>query len=142
MSSIYLTNTDINLGTPVKVLCNTVTVSGIKNNQKKPDANGADIVEVQTQSYENFKYTLTGAYFTGEANTLTWDDVIILYKQRYDGTNYTTLNINYGTSNTLNGLSASTDIKVVLNTPSLSLSTSASKDAYRPQATLTFTETK
>jgi len=141
-ATVLLTNTAINSGSPVRVLCKTAAVSGTKNTQQKPDANGSDMVEVQTQSYENFKYVLSNTYFTGATDTLTWDDVITLYKQKYSGSNYSTLHIKYGTSSVLNGLSESTDIKVVLKVPNLTLDTSDSKDAYRPKATLTFTETK
>lgn len=82
------------------IMANSVTVSGSKNTDETPDVNIQDNpVEVQTQSFENFKYTVSGVHYTNATGTLTWDDVITLYKKRYNGTNYSILNIAYGNSN-------------------------------------------
>lgn len=142
MASVYLTHEDVNSGSQVRVLCQSISISGKKNNQVKPDVNGDDIVEVHTQGFENPRYVCNNVYFTGAANTLTWDDVWSLYKAKYTGSNSITLNITYDTNTVLNGISTSTDISVILDTCSLNLDTSDSKDANRPIASLSFTETK
>lgn len=141
-ANILLTNTAINSGTPVRIVAPIVNVSGTKNLTKTPIANGTDYVEVQTNSYENFTYSISNAYLTHETNTLTWNDVITLYKQQYDGTNYSTLNVTYGDGTALNGLSESSDIKVILNTVSIGMDTRGTKNSYRPVMNLTFVETK
>jgi len=112
--SVTLTNTAINSGSPVRLLCNNVLVSGTKNNVQKPNANGVAEVEVQTQSFENLKYVIQGLNITGVAGTLTFDDIKILYKQKYDGTNASVLNISYGNDISVTSLSGATDIPVVM----------------------------
>ena len=141
MSELLLTHTDINGGTPVKIRANAVKISGKKNLSRTPDVNSDDQTEVQTQSFENLSYTCTGVNFTGTANTLTWNDVLTLYKLKYDGTNYATLNITYGSSDVVTGLSTSTDIQVVLDPPTVYVNTKATKDGASPMATLVFVET-
>ena len=141
MSSITLTHEDINSGNPVTVKGARLTISGKKNNVSNPRANGDAMVEVQTQSYENFKYTLNGIHYTGASGILSWDDVITLYKVKYDGTNPITLNVTYGSSTILNGLSESTDITVVLDSLSLPIDQTDTRDGYMPIGSLTFVET-
>lgn len=140
-ANIALQHTDINSGVAVNIICDAVTVSGKKNIVSTPYANVSGPSEVQTKAPENFKYVISGVHFTDDANTLTWDHVITLYKATYDGTNYATLNVNYGDSKVLNGLSQSTDIKVVLEVPNLPISARDSRNGYLPVGTLTFIET-
>ena len=135
--------TPISSSTVRKVLCNKITVSGKANNQSNPNPNKSDLVEVQTQGFENFKYVLDGVYFDSSvSDSLTWEDVIVLYKAKYNGTNASIMNITYGDGLILNGLSESTDIKVILETPTLPIDMIDSKDGYLPKGTLTFIETK
>lgn len=143
-ANILLTHTAVNGGTPATIICDKVTVSGKKNIIQKPYANGLSLSEVQTKSFENLKYVISGVHLTDGTNILDWDDVLALYKASYDGTDAATLNITYGKTGAekvLNGLSASTDIKVILETPSLPIDARDSKGGYLPVATLTFIET-
>jgi hypothetical protein len=141
MASVTLTHSSINSGNPVEIKCNVVSISGKRNTEKAPNANADGPVEIQTQGYENLVYNITGIRYTGAAGTLTWDDVLTLYKEGYDGTNYATLNITYGESTTLKGLEGSANIKVILETPNLSISAEDSRNAYLPMGTLKFSET-
>lgn len=127
----------------VTIKATRVSVAGRKGLEAKPNANIDGPVDVQTQSFENPVYTISPVHFTGQANTLTYDHVLTLYRQKNTSSNATKLVVNYGTSGTLlNSLSQATGIKVVLDSFSLDLDTSDSKDAYMPTATLTFIETK
>ena len=70
--------------------------------------------------------------------------MLILYKKKYDGTNYSVLNISYGATGSetdLNGLGGSTDIKVIIETPNLPISVTDSNHGKMPIGSLTFTET-
>ena len=140
-SSIILTHTSINGGVPVAVKAEKVSASGNINLQMNPNSNAVDMVEVQTQSYENYKYTITGIHFTNEANVLSWSDITTLYKERYSGSNPIVLNITYGDGTVLSGLSGSTDINCVIKTPNNSLDTRDSKDANMPIGSLVLIET-
>lgn len=148
MASVLLTHTDINSGTAVTVKCSGVLVSGKKNLTKEPYVNGDAPSEVHTQAVNNLKIVLQRVRFTDESGTLTWADVITLLKLKYDGTNYATLNVNYGTnikgtdySRDLIGLEESTDIKVLLEDFSFPIDVSTSREGYMPEATLNFIET-
>lgn len=143
MAYVKITHPDINSGSPVYILCNNVTVSGTKKLDTTPNVNIQDgPVEVQTQSFENLNYSINGIHFTGESGTLTWLDLLTLYKSKYDGTNPAVLNVSYGTNVILSGLSASTDINVVLKSLNFPLSTADSKNAYQPIGTISFVETE
>lgn len=140
--SVLLTNTEINSGTPVRLLCTNVTVSGTKNNVQKPNANGDAEVEVQTQSYENLKYTIQGLNVTGDSDTLVYDDIKILYKQKYNGSNNSILNVTYGNGLVLSSLTGATDIPVVLTEGfSLPFNVSAIKNAAIQVGNIAFRET-
>lgn len=124
------------------IKCNGITVSGSKNIDMTPNSNiSTGPVEAQTQSFENLTYAISGVHYTDESGVLTWDDVLILYKKKYDGTNYSILNVSYGNSTSLKGLSGSTDIKVLLRVPSLPISATDTRDGYLPIGSLTFVET-
>ena len=86
MAEVTITHPDINSGNSVRILCNGVTVSGNKNVDSTPNANiGTGPVEVQTQSFENLTYNINGINYTEESGTLTWDNVLTLYKSKYTG---------------------------------------------------------
>lgn len=142
MVSVLLTNTAINSGNPVTVYCDVITISGDKNNNKTANANGESMSEIHTQSYENPKYVMSGIHFTGTSGTLSFDDVLTLYTQRYNGSNATVLNVTYGDNVVLSGLSGSSDIDVIMDDFSLPISARDSKDGKLPIGRITFTETK
>ena len=127
----------------VDVFANSVTVSGKKNNIVKPRVNGDDLAYVQTQSYENLKYIISGVNFTGVAGSFAYTDLLELYKVKYDGTNPIIMRVVYGNNITLPNLSeATTGIYVMLDDFSFPIDVTATKDGYIPKASLTFTETK
>lgn len=141
-ASVLLTHTGINSGAAVRVLCSGVKLSGIKNNNKKPNANANSMAEVQTQTYENLKYLVDGIKFTGEANVLSFADILVLYKELYNGSNAATLNVTYGNNTVLSGLAESTDISVIMDTFNFPIDVKTSKDGYLPVGSIVFTETK
>ena len=141
MAILQLTHEDINGGDPVKVLASGLTLSGKKHLQLKPNANINGPVEVQTQSFENLTISIQGVHFTGETDTLDWDDVLTLYQSKYDGTNYIILNVAYGSDDTYVAGLTGTDIKCVLETPSLPINMTSSRDGYLPVGTLILRET-
>ena len=143
MTSLYLQSTSINEGTPVKILSGQVMVQGKCNNVYTPDALGLDLSEVQTNTFENLKYNISGVHLTNALNTLTYNDVLTMYKEKYSGSNYNLLTITYGNGLVLPNLSQeTTGIKVILDTFSLPISAIDSKDGKLPILNLTFVETK
>lgn len=127
------------------VPCRSIKVGGQKNLSNKPNANIAGPAEVHTQTYENLTYSVSGIYLipneTNKTNQyIDWDDIMALYKTKYNGTNPAILNITYG-GNDLVGLENSKDIKVVIDSPNMTFDTSDSKNAYMPSGTLNFIET-
>ena len=140
---IQITHPDINSGNPVKVLAQTVKISGQKNVNVTPSVNILQMTRALTQSFENPVYSISPVYVTGQAGTLTYNDVIVLYKMRYDNTNAPILNVTYDGDKQLVGVdSGSTDIKVILQDYSFDLNAKESRDAYRPKLSLKFVETR
>ena len=140
MALINITQTSI--GTK-RILGQGVTISGTKNNDAKPNANGTDMSQVITQSFENPKYVISNVKDTGVSGTLTYADVLTLYQMKYDNTNPCTLVITYGTASTVPSITSSTSgAKVILESYNISYDCSDSKNAYLPSMTLTFVETK
>lgn len=95
-----VTITDLSGGVPggvYPVLCNSVTVSGKKNFDSKPNANVDGPVEVQTLSRENLQIVLNGVYMPETANNLTYNDVLFMFNQKYNGANKIFLKVEYGT---------------------------------------------
>lgn len=141
MSLFYITQADI--GTNIKVPCSEVTISGSKNNDSKPDTSSNALTEVQTQSFENPKYVLSGVQIRPESGFLTYAHILSLYTHKYISTNPCTLNITYDSNKTVSSLATGTaGIKVVLESFSIKFDTKDSRDAYIPTGTLTFRETK
>jgi len=133
-------------GTTYRVLCNKVTVGGQKSVDVKPYANAGGPVEGQTLAYENLTINIQGIHYTNDAGTLTWAAMMSMYKHEYDssGTGVNgpiTLNVTYGGSTQLTGLSGSADIKVLVKTFSLPLDATSSKEAYLPVGNITLVET-
>ena len=146
MAVVYLINSE--LADTKQVLCSAVQYSGSRAIDSKPTVNGDvlrinEMVEVLTQSAENPKIALKGITYTGADGTLTIQDVLTLYKQRYNGNNATTLYIVYGDSDVLPNYYGETNgISCVLQPFNITLSTRDSRHGYRPTGDLTFVETK
>ena len=130
-------------GTTYLVQATSVTVGGQANITSNPDANGTAVVEVQTQSFNNLAYNIQGVHFTGSAGTLTYHIMLEMLKQKYDGTNAITLQVQYGTSTDLVGSDgATTSIPIVVKSFNFPIKTTDSKDGYMPVATIQLIETK
>jgi len=127
----------------VQVLANTVVISGNRNVITKAETNGSQLAQAQTQSFDNPKYVIQGIKITNTSGTLTYNDILKLYKEKYDGTNPIILKIVYGSGLVVPALSESTTgISVVLDDYNITYDTKDSKDAYIPEMSLTFTETR
>lgn len=143
-ANITLQHTGINSGTAVRILADKVTVAGKKNNTAKPDANGTDHTEVQTNTFENLKYNISGVHYdTSVANSLQYTDVLILYKEKYNRGNAATLIVTYGNSTILPNLAGETSgISVILDDFNFPIDVKDSRNGYMPIGTLSFIETK
>lgn len=120
-----------------------VAVAGNVNLFNKPLANGTDIAEIQTQSYNNPNYSISGIHFTGVAGSLTYAALLSMYKNKYDGSNPIYLEVQYGDSDNLVGADGTTtSIPVVVSSFTFPISTSDSRKGYMPVASLNLTETK
>jgi Flp pilus assembly protein TadG len=133
-------------GTTYRVLCNNVTVGGTKSVDVKPYANISGPVEGQTLAYENLTFNIQGIHYTGDSGTLTWDKMLEMYTHIYDNNAIgehgpIILNVTYGDSSVLTGLSGLADIKVLVKTFSLPLDAKNSKGAYLPVGNITLVET-
>lgn len=142
---VRIKHTSINSGNYKTVVCDSVTVSGKKNNIKTPRANmtGA-LVEVQTQSFENPQYNISGIHLNSSTN-FSYADILTLYRATFSGTNPAYLQITYGTATSLISADASgtvVEIPVILESFNLPISASDSKNAYMPIANIQLVETK
>lgn len=152
MAEVTLRNAALDSADSVKVLAQKVIVSGKANLTANPIENGNDFVEVQTQSYENTRYVMQGVRLTEAAGTITYKDILALIKLKYNGLNHTVMQLSYGNTDVVNGIypkqvvagidSVTTDIPVILESYSMPLDTSDSRDAYLPIVNLVFIETK
>jgi len=127
-----------------RVLAVQVTTSGRKTVKTEPLPSGDRKSEAQTQGYENLKYAVTGIHFDPDTpNHLTWGDILILYKHRFDGTNPAIMKVSYGisTARELTDSDGNTEIPVILESFSFPVNVSESRGGYMPVGTLTFTET-
>lgn len=122
------------------------SLSGKKNINYDTNANGGEIVEVNTQSYENISISIQDIKLVPNSESsdtfITWDDILTLYKMNYNGTNAPVLNITYGDSTSVKGANNSTDIKVILESMDMNMNTRDVKNAYLPTVNLNFIETK
>jgi hypothetical protein len=113
----------------------------------KPNANPDDIVEAQTQGFENPVYTIQGVYFTGNARTgetvLTQKALLGMLKQNNTGSGDLKLVVQYGDSDYLYSWDAvSSEIPVVMKAFTFPLDTTDSKNSYMPVGNITLVETK
>jgi hypothetical protein len=133
----------IHNGTSYTVNATGVSVAGQTNIFNNPNANGNEIVEIQTQSYNNPTYSISGIHFTGVSGTLSYPNLLSMYRHKYNGTNPIYLVVSYGTSSSLVGADGvSTSIPVVMKSYTFPLNTGDSRNAYLPVASATFIETK
>jgi hypothetical protein len=137
----------IHNGTTYTVNNTGVTVGGQTNIFNKPNTNGTEVVEIQTQSFNNPTYVLQGVHFTGKAGTLTYSALLDMYKHRYTGSNPIYLMVSYGAiASSDNTLVASdgvtTSIPVVMTSFNFPINTQDTRDGYMPVGSINFVETK
>lgn len=146
MGSIQLKHESVNSGTAVTVHCNTVRASGKKNNVKQPNANmDGTIVQGQSQSIENPTYVLSNVLFNGGSGTLSYTDVLILYRASFSGSNPIYLKVISGSSTQLpdsQGTTLTDGIPVLLESFDIVHNHMSSSEGEIPTVTLTFVETK
>jgi len=155
MTSVTLKHPYINSGNPVIVLCDNVSVSGKCNIEAKPNARQGTSLEpinIQKLSVENLTYSISGIHFTNQVGTLTYNDVLCLYKARFatvDDATYPEIELGvvYSSNTLLTGtlvsgtLTTSSVINVVLDSFSYPIDTKDSRNGYMPLGTMTFIET-
>jgi len=141
-AKVTITQASINSGNPITIYCDAVQVSGKRTVEAKPYANIGGPVEAQTLAFENPRYALRGIRFSPDLTTLTYEQVISLYKLKYNGTNAPVLSVTYG-NRTLKGVNGtSTNIKVILESFDYPVDARDSRDGYLPTGSLVFIETK
>jgi len=153
---VKIKHPDINSGDYVRILCDKVTAAGSVNLDASPDLNSTTISDVQTQTFENVAYSIAGVRITAQADTLSYSDILTLYKSKYNSdTNVTHLVVNFGTTDTDgnfdptvyqtlvgSALTAPTEIPVVLKSFSFPIDVTSSIRGHMPIGTLNFIETK
>ena len=81
---ITITHPELNLGNPVRVVATGYTIGGKRNVNADPEENSDDLVEVQDLSIENFIIKISGIREENiTERTLTYEDVVLLYRQRH-----------------------------------------------------------
>lgn len=149
MSTVTLTNPNVNSGTAVKVHCQKVIVGWQNNTFSKSTPGDFTVSEVQKNSFDNptialQAVNLVDSTISGDANSLTYAQLLSFAKNEYDGTSgtQTTLNITYGDSTQLVGSDGSTTaIPVEIESFNMTMDTTDSDDAYVPTITITVRET-
>jgi hypothetical protein len=130
---------------PTRVIYATsVTPAGKKNNTMKPLENGTAQARVQTESYNNIRYSVTGIVVDLQnTNSIQYRDIIDLYTMKYDGTNAPKLYVVYGDGTNLVDLDKTTvQIPVILEDFNYPIDVSQTRDGYKPQITLNFMGTR
>lgn len=87
-------------GTDYTVYCKGVKFGWTNNLVSKPYANGTIVSEVQTQTWENPIYTLSGVELVERSGALTYAKLMEMAKNKYDGSNGILLTVAYGYSTT------------------------------------------
>jgi hypothetical protein len=137
---VTLTQTSINSGSAIRVLCDAVRVGWKNNVIVEPSANGTAVVEAQTQGFENPTYVLSGVHFTSIG--LTYAQLLSLAKIKYTGSNPITLSVTYGNGTSLVGSDGtSTSIKVAIKDFSFPIDVTDSKNGVMPIGSITLVET-
>jgi hypothetical protein len=98
MSEVYLTHKTAITSTSYRVNCTNVSIGWKNNIFSKPNANGGEVVDVQTQSFENPVITLRGVNLvkgsTVTRDFLTYDELLTLSKVKNTPTEYLILTVN------------------------------------------------
>lgn len=134
------------LGNPYYLRASNVTVTGKKNNTMKPSLGTLNnTVPINTESIENLKINVSGVSIVGNhTDDFEYEDILLMYQQKYDGSNYITLDLVYGNGinqKHLSGVATVDTVKVVLESFSIVFDAQDSKDGYIPKANLVFVET-
>lgn len=151
LPSVTITSSVLSPSTKT-IRCQSVKIGHKRQVTTEPNANSTGVVEAQTQSYENPKYSVQGVFFTGESNTLTYDDCVLLTKLDFDGSNAPVLTVSYNLAdsngNFTNSLQVLSDsaggtsgVSVVVESFDATVDASDSRGAYRPTASIDFRET-
>jgi hypothetical protein len=141
-AQVTITQASINGGNPITIYCDAVQVSGKRVVETKPNANIDGPVEAQTLAFENPKYVLRGIRFSPDLTTLTYEQVLSLYKLKYTGSNAPTMSVTYGTRTLKAVDGTSTNIKVILESFDYPIDARDSANGYLPTGSLVFVETK
>jgi hypothetical protein len=137
-SPLTITHPSINSGNPVTVRAQSIRIAGTKKLDTLPNANLGAEVTVQVVNHENLKYMINGVHFTGEANSLTYAQLLTLYRSATAATLFTS----YGVATSLVGFDGTTtSIPVQLQSFDFPIDVSITKSGYMPIANLVFVET-
>jgi hypothetical protein len=141
--NIYLPNDPL---TAIPVLCTSVNVSGKKSLELSPSANVEGPVKIQTQSQENLIYAIKGVHFPVNTPTVfTWQNLLELYRHKFDNTNPAYLEVTYGTFGGATNLTGQnyvlTKIPVILDSFNFPIDVGDSRDGYMPVGSITLKET-
>jgi hypothetical protein len=140
-------------GNDYVIYCNQVIVGWRGLNTAKPRANGMQVVEVQTQGFENPTYVLQGVHLINEglasSGDMTYANLLAMAKNQYTGSNTITFTFtfsNSGTTETLVGSNGTSPIKVVIDSFSFPIDATSrysdgSNQYYIPVGTITLRET-
>ena len=136
-ANLQITHPDVNSGSPVRILGGTLVASGKKRLVSKANVNPGTQVDVQVQTQENILYSLTGIQLTGASGTLTFPQVLAMYRSASPAT----LELTYGKtgSTSLVGFDgADTTISVQMDDWVFKVDTSDSKGGYLPTLSMNF----
>lgn len=130
--------------TTVNIYCDNVSINWKNNIEAKPNANGTDIAEVNTKSFENPQYKLGNIHFLlSDTTSLQYSQLLALSKIKYDGTNAPTLQVQYGSGTNLVGSDGiSTSIKVIIESWDYPIDVKNTKLGYMPIVNINLRETK
>ena len=128
--------------TAIKILAGSVGVSGKKSIDISPSANIKGPVIAQTQSFENLTFNIQRVLFTESTDTITMEDVLTLYRHKFNNSDPAYIEAMYGEDKMLYGSDGvTTKIPVVLETFNFPIDMKTTKDGYIPSGSLVFKET-
>lgn len=139
---VTLEYSEINNGNPVRVFCNSVRVAGQKNNTSRATPSRMKKSTGQTVSVEPLTFVLQGFMLTGEVGSLSYSDVLKLYRHKFSGENVVKLRVRYADGVVLTGVEGDEDIVVLLDSFNFPIDVGSSYDAKVVSGgSLTFRET-
>lgn len=128
--------------TAIKILAGSVGVSGKKSIDISPSANIEGPAIAQTQSFENLTFNIQRVLFTESTDTITMEDVLTLYRHKFNNSDPAYIEAMYGEDKMLYGSDGvTTKIPVVLETFNFPIDMKTTKDGYIPSGSLVFKET-